>query len=46
MFGVVFTNILALFSAYSLASTAGLLSERSGTVNIALEGKMIMGGLL
>lgn len=46
MIGVIFTNIFSLFSAYSLTSSAGLLSERSGTVNIALEGKMIIGGLV
>lgn len=46
MIGVLFTNIFALFSSFSLSATAGLLSERSGTVNIALDGKMIVGGLI
>ncbi len=31
------------FSAYLLVSTGGLFSEKSGTVNIALDGMMIMG---
>jgi simple sugar transport system permease protein len=41
-----FTELLAFFSIYSLGSLAGLLSEKSGIVNIALDGKMIMGGLI
>ena len=43
--GAIFTNIFALFGSFSLASTSGLLSERSGTVNIAIDGQMILGGL-
>lgn len=37
---------LILFAAYLLASTAGLVSEKSGTVNISIEGSMIMGATL
>ena len=43
--GVLITNILALFGGFSLASTSGLLSEKSGTVNISIDGQMIIGGL-
>lgn len=46
MIGMILTNFFSLFSSYSLASTAGLVSERSGTVNIAIDGKMIIGGLI
>lgn len=42
-----FISFMLLFLAgsasYYLVSTAGLFSEKSGTVNIALEGTMIMG---
>ncbi len=34
---------IVAFSAYLLVSTGGLFSEKSGTVNIALDGMMIMG---
>jgi len=46
MVGLIFTNIFALFSSFSLSSTSGLISERSGTVNIAIDGQMILGGLV
>ncbi len=39
------TTFIILFAVYMLASTAGLISEKSGTVNIAIDGTMIMGAL-
>ncbi len=35
---------LALFATFMLASLAALVSEKSGTVNIAIEGGMVIGG--
>lgn len=40
------TTFFAFFTVYTLGSFAGLISERSGIVNIALDGKMIMGALM
>ncbi len=40
------STFLILFAAYLLASMAGLISEKSGTVNISIEGTMIMGATL
>ena len=37
--------IAILLAIYSLASTCGLFSERSGTVNLAIEGGMTFGAL-
>ncbi len=37
---------LFLLASYGLVSLAGLISERSGVVNIALDGKMIIGALV
>ncbi len=36
---------IILFAVYLLASTAGLISEKSGVTNIAINGTMIMGAL-
>lgn len=41
-----FITFLILFSAYLLASSSGLISEKSGTVNISIEGTMIMGATI
>ncbi len=38
--------ILLLFSIISLGAIAGLLSERTGTVNIAIEAQMTIGALI
>lgn len=41
----ILSAFLFLFSMYSMASMAGLLSERSGVVNIGIEGTMIIGAV-
>lgn len=41
----ILSAFLFLFSMYSMASMAGLLSERSGIVNIGIEGTMIIGAV-
>lgn len=43
---LIITSILALIAAFSLTSLGGLMSERSGVINIALDGKMIIGGMV
>lgn len=37
--------IAILLAVYALASASGLFAERSGTINLAIEGGMIMGAL-
>ena len=44
--GTLITSFIGFITIYFLASSAGLLSERSGIVNIALDGKMIIGALV
>ncbi len=39
-------SIFVLFSSYIFASSASLISEKSGTANISIEGNMIMGAIL
>jgi len=41
----ILSAFLFLFSMYSMASMAGLLSERTGIVNIGIEGTMIIGAV-
>lgn len=41
----ILSAFLFLFSMYSMASMAGLLSERSGIINIGIEGTMIIGAV-
>jgi ABC-type uncharacterized transport system permease subunit len=41
-----FTDVSFLFSIFAIASVAGMISERSGVVNIAIEGYMIIGALV
>ncbi len=45
MWGYIFNLFILFFAVYSLASLAGLISERSGIVNIAIDGTMILGAL-
>ncbi|RKX67454.1 MAG: hypothetical protein DRP42_00220 [Tenericutes bacterium] len=45
LLGSILTSIFILFGVYSLASSSVLVSERSGTVNISIEGTMIMGAI-
>ena len=44
--GIFITSLICFTTIYSLGSLAGLISERSGIVNIALDGKMIIGALV
>ncbi len=44
--GEFITALLGFIIIYSLSSFSGLISERSGVVNIALDGKMIIGALV
>ena len=41
----ILSAFLFLFSMYSMASMAGLLSERTGIVNIGIEGTMVIGAV-
>lgn len=43
--GLFITSLLAFTAIYLFASLAALISERSGVVNIAIDGKMIIGAL-
>lgn len=39
------STALIFFSIYGLAATSGLFAERSGTVNLSINGGMIIGAL-
>ena len=38
-------GLLILFAIYSLAASSGLFAERSGTINLSINGAMIMGAV-
>ncbi|QHX36223.1 general nucleoside transport system permease protein [Spiroplasma sp. TIUS-1] len=46
MLNSLFGNISIFFAIFLLASLAGMIAERSGMVNIAIEGYMIIGALV
>lgn len=41
--GIFLTNIIVLIAVFILASSAALISERTGTINISIEGGMVLG---
>ncbi len=43
MFTTILGGIFVLTAVYALAATSGLFAERSGTINLAINGGMIMG---
>lgn len=40
-----FSNTSLIFSIFIIAAIAGMISERAGVINVAIEGYMIIGGL-
>lgn len=42
----ILSSAIILIAMFSITSLAGLVSERSGIVNISLEGTMVMGGMM
>ena len=45
MLSTIIGGLFILFAIYALAATAGLFSERSGTINLSINGGMIMGAV-
>ncbi|MCK5807251.1 MAG: ABC transporter permease [Mycoplasmataceae bacterium] len=44
-FTTILGGLLILFAIYSLAASSGLFAERSGTINLSINGAMIMGAV-